>query len=102
MTSTRAAFYAGWALFAVSVAAALGCLGVFFWYDTSFWFFYDVDDVLEAASAVLVGMSVSSGLLFFHYRGRESYATFEEIFFGVCFFLALLNLFWLLPVTLLG
>ncbi|MDP8950278.1 MAG: hypothetical protein M3N00_08580 [Actinomycetota bacterium] len=47
---------------------------------------------------ILFGLSVSSGLLFVHYRSQESYLTLEAIFFLVCFALALVNLLWIAPV----
>ena len=49
--------------------------------------------------AVILGcLSVSSGLLFIHFKSQESYLIFESIFFLVCFALALVNLLWIAPV----
>jgi len=47
---------------------------------------------------ILGGLSVSSGLLFVHFRSQESYLTLESIFFLVCFALAFVNLLWIAPV----
>jgi hypothetical protein len=48
---------------------------------------------------VILGcLSVSSGLLFIHFKSQESYLIFESIFFLVCFALALVNLLWIAPV----
>ncbi len=85
-------------LFVVSVLGTLDPLGVFFWYDVSFWYFFEVGAVLKIAAALLGGFVVSSGLLFVHYRRQESYMTFESIFFLICFFISLLNLLWIAPV----
>ena len=86
-------------LFIASVLGALAALGVFFYYDTDFWeYFVNPGPVLAVAAAILSGLSVSSGLLFFHYRSQESYTTSEEILFGVILFIALVNLLWVAPV----
>lgn len=66
-------------MFALSVLAAVACAGVFLWHDTDFWDSFDVAGVLRVAAAVLGGMMVSSGLLFFHFARQESYTTFEKI-----------------------
>jgi hypothetical protein len=50
------------------------------------------------AAVILGGFSVSSGLLFVHFRSQESYLTFEAIFFLVYFALAFVNLLWIAPV----
>jgi hypothetical protein len=44
------------------------------------------------------GLSVSSGLLFVHFRSQESYLTFEAIFFLICFGISLINPLWIAPV----
>jgi hypothetical protein len=75
-------------------------LGVFFWYDTDFWYIFEVGPILRAV-VILFGLCVSSGLLFVHYRSQESYRTFESIFYLACLFLSLLNLLWIAPVLLL-
>ena len=86
-------------LFVVSVLAALAALGVFFYYDTDFWeYFINPGPVLAVAAVILSALSVSSGLLFVHFRSQETYTTFEEIFFGVVLFVALVNLLWIAPV----
>ncbi len=71
---------------------------MFFWYDTDFWYYFDVGAVLKIAAALLSGFVVSSGLLFWHHQRQESYMTFESIFFLFCLFLSLLNLLWIAPV----
>jgi hypothetical protein len=85
-------------LFVASVLGTLVALGVFFWYDVGFWYAFEVGAVLRVAAAILGGLSVSTGLLFVHFRSQESYLTFEAIFFLVCFALALVNLLWIAPV----
>jgi hypothetical protein len=65
---------------------------VFFRYDTEFWNYFEVGPVLKVAALILGGLSVSSGLLFVHFRSQESYLTFEAIFFLVCCALAFPNL----------
>ena len=93
-------FFAAAALFTLSVVGTLIALGVFFWYDTDFWYVFEVGPILRAA-VILLGLCVSSGLLFVHYRSQESYMTSEPIFYLVCLFLSLLNLLWIAPVLLL-
>ena len=85
-------------LFVASVLGTLVALGVFFWYGVGFWYVFEVGAVLKMAAVILGGLSVSSGLLFVHFRSQESYLTFEAIFFLVCFALALVNLLWIAPV----
>ena len=85
-------------LFVASVLGTLVALGVFFWYGVGFWYVFEVGAVLKVAAVILGGLSVSSGLLFVHFRSQESYLTFEAIFFLVCFALALVNLLWIAPV----
>ncbi len=85
-------------LFVASVLGTLGALGVFFWYDVGFWYVFEVGAVLKVAALILGGLSLSSGLLFVHFRSRESYLTFEAILFLVCFALAFVNLLWIAPV----
>jgi hypothetical protein len=94
----RAVFLLAMALFVLCVAGTLIALGVFFWYDTDFWDYFNVGPVLKVAAALLSGFVVSSGLLFWHYQRQESYMTFESIFFLVCLFFSLLNLLWIAPV----
>ncbi len=76
----------------------LAALGVFFWYDTDFWDVFELKGVLRVATVLLSGLTLSSGLLFVHYKRQESYMTFETIFFFVCLFISLLNLLWIAPV----
>ena len=85
-------------LFVASVLGTLVALGVFFRYDVGFWSVFEVGAVLKVAAVILGGLSVSSGLLFVHFRSQESYLTFEAIFFLVCFALTLANLLWIVPV----
>ncbi|MDQ3498009.1 MAG: hypothetical protein M3514_11010 [Actinomycetota bacterium] len=85
-------------LFVASVLGALAALSVFFRYDTEFWYYFEVGPVLKVAALILGGISVSSGLLFVHFRSQESYLTFEAILFLVCFAIALVNLLWIAPV----
>jgi hypothetical protein len=94
----RAVFFLAMTLFVLCVAGTLIALGVFFWYDTDFWEYFNVEPVLRVAAALLSGFVASSGLLFWHYRRQESYMTFESIFFLSCLFLSLLNLLWIAPV----
>ena len=94
----RAAYLLATALFTLSVVGTLVACGVFFWYDTDFWYVFEVGTVLKVSAALLGGFVVSSGLLFWHHQRQESYMTFESIFFLVCLFLSLLNLLWIVPV----
>ena len=94
----RATYLLATVLFTLSVVGTLVACGVFFWYDTDFWYVFDVGPVLKVAAALLSGFVVSSALLFWHHQRQESYMTFESIFFLVCLFLSLLNLLWIAPV----
>src|SRR3712207_5377892 len=85
-------------LFVTAVLGTLGALGVFFWYDVAFWYFFEPGPILKVAALILGGLCVSSGLLFIHFRSQESYLTLESIFFLVRFTLALVNLLWIGPV----
>ena len=85
-------------LFVASVLGALAALLVFFRYDTDFWYYFEVGPVLKVAALILAGLSLSTGLLFVHFRSQESYPTFEAIFFLVWFAIALVNLLWMVPV----
>jgi hypothetical protein len=85
-------------LFVASVLSTLAALGVFFWYDVAFWYYFEPGPILKVAAVILGGLSVSSGLLFVHFRSQESYLTFEAILFLVCFALAFVNLLWIAPV----
>jgi hypothetical protein len=86
------------ALFLLSVAGTLVALGVFFWYDTDFWEVFEPRGVLRLAAVLLFGLVISSGVLFVHYKGQESYMTFEALVFLVSFAISLVNLLWILPV----
>ena len=88
------------ALFALSLSGTLVALGIFFWYDTDFWYYFEVGQVLIVAALVLSGYAVSSGVLFIHVRSQESYLTFESIALLVCFAIALFNLLWIAPTLL--
>jgi hypothetical protein len=85
-------------LFVASVLGTLAALGVFFYYDVGFWYVFEPGPILKAAAVILFGLSVSSGLLFIHFKSQESYLTFEAIFFLVCFVLSLANLLVIAPV----
>ena len=97
LRAMRMIFLAGAALFGLSVAGTLVALGTFFWYDTDFWDYFDVEAVLKVAAALLGGVAFSSGLLFVHYRSEESYMNSEALFFWICLFISLLNLLWIAP-----
>ena len=71
----RAVLLLATGLFALSVVGTLVACGVFFWYDTDFWYYFDVVVVLKIAVMLLSGFVVSSGLLFWHYQSQESYMT---------------------------
>ncbi len=94
----RPFFFAAMALFALSIVGTVVAAGIFFWYDTDFWYYFEVGPILRVAAVILFGFCVSSGLLFAHYRSQESYMTFEALFFWVCLFFSLLNLLWIAPV----
>jgi len=94
----RPFFFAAAALFALSIVGTLVALGIFFWYDTDFWDYFDVGPVLKVAAVILSGLSVSWGVLFIHSMSRESYMTFEAIVFLACFAISLVNLLWIAPV----
>lgn len=96
----RALVLAAAALFALSLLGTLVALGIFFWYDTDFWYYFDVGPVLMVAALILSGFSVSSGVLFIHVRSQEFYLTFESIALLVCFAIALVNLLWIAPALL--
>jgi hypothetical protein len=96
----RALVLAAATLFTLSVLGTLVALGIFFWYDTDFWYFFEVGPVLMVAALILSGFSVSSGVLFIHFRSQESYLTFEAIALLVCFAIALVNLLWIAPTLL--
>jgi hypothetical protein len=96
----RALVLAAAALFTLSILGRLVALGIFFWYDTDFWYFFDVGPVLMVAALILSGFSVSSGVLFIHFRSQESYLTFESIALLVCFAISLVNLLWIAPTLL--
>ena len=96
----RALVLAAVALFALSLSGTLVALGIFFWYDTDFWYYFEVGQVLIVAALVLSGYTVSSGVLFIHVRSQESYLTFESIALLVCFAIALVNLLWIAPTLL--
>ena len=96
----RALVLAAAALFALSLLGTLVALGIFFWYDTDFWYYFEVGQVLIVAALVLSGYAVSSGVLFIHVRSQELYLTFESIALLVCFAIALVNLLWIAPTLL--
>ena len=96
----RALVLAAVALFALSLSGTLVALGIFFWYDTDFWYYFEVGQVLIVTALVLSGYTVSSGVLFIHVRSQESYLTFESIALLVCFAIALVNLLWIAPTLL--
>jgi hypothetical protein len=96
----RALVLAAAALFALSLLGTIVALGIFFWYDTDFWYYFEVGPVLMVAALILSGFAVSSGVLFIHVRSQESYLTFESITLLVCFAIALVNLLWIAPTLL--
>ena len=96
----RALVLAAVALFALSLSGTLVALGIFFWNDTDFWYYFEVGQLLIVAALVLSGYTVSSGVLFIHVRSQESYLTFESIALLVCFAIALVNLLWIAPTLL--
>jgi hypothetical protein len=96
----RALVLAAAALLTLSFLGTLLALGIFFWYDTDFWYYFEVGPVLMVAALILTGFSVSSGVLFIHVRSQESYLTFESIALLVCFAIASVNLLWIAPTLL--
>src|SRR5215204_4095120 len=84
MRLPRALVLAAAALFTLSLLGTLVALGIFFWYDTDFWYFFDVGPVLMVAALILSGFSVSSGVLFIHFRSKESSLTFDSPVFRRC------------------
>jgi hypothetical protein len=96
----RALVLAAAALLTLSFLGTLLALGIFFWYDTDFWYYFEVGPVLMVAALILTGFSVSSGVLFIHVRSQESYLTFESIALLVCFAIACVNLLWIAPTLL--
>ena len=99
---SRLFLWIGGCVFALSVAGLAGFFGVFLYYDTDFWYHFDVRDVLRVASAALTGVAVSSGLLIVLLKREHAYSSFGETFFAVCLFISLCNLLWLAPVLLFG
>ena len=85
----RALVLAAAALLTLSLLGTLVALGIFFWYDTDFWNYFDVGPVLMVTALILTGLCVSSGVLFIHVRSQESYLTFESIALLVCFTIGL-------------
>jgi hypothetical protein len=67
---------------------------------SEFWRRSDLAEVSRAFAALLLGLAVSSGVLFLHHSRQESYATFAEIAFLACFGISACNLLWLIPVVL--
>jgi hypothetical protein len=96
----RALVLAAAALLPLSILGTLVALGIFFRYDTEFWYYLEVGPVLMVAALILTGFCVSSGVLFIHIRSQESYLTFESIVLLVCFAIALVNLLWIAPTLL--
>jgi hypothetical protein len=96
----RALVLAAAALFALSLLGTLVALGIFFWYDTDFWYYFEVGPVLMVAALILSDFAVFSGVLFIHVKSQESYLTFESITLLVCFAIALVNLLWIAPTLL--
>ena len=54
----RAVLLLATALFALSVVGTLVACGVFFWYDTDFWYYFDGGVDLKIAAALLSGLVV--------------------------------------------
>jgi hypothetical protein len=96
----RALALAAAALLTLSLLGTLVALGIFLWYDTQFWYYFEVGPALMVAALILCGLCVSSGVLFIHVRSQESYLTFESIALLVCFAISLVNLLWIAPTLL--
>jgi len=97
----RVVVIAASALFAVCAVGTLVFVSPVIFGDISeFWRSSDVGSVSRTLAALLLGLAASSGLLFLHARGQESYATFAEIFFLACFGISACNLLWVVPVVL--
>jgi hypothetical protein len=84
----------------LSLLGTLFSLGIYFRYDTDCWYYSEVGPILMVAASILSDFCVSSGVLFIHVRGQESYLTFESIALLVCFAIALVNLLWIAPTLL--
>lgn len=94
-----------WAAVALFIASFIGVLlgfGVFFWYDTDFWDYFNPGPVLDVAAAISGGMALSSGLLYFHFKRRETHMTLEVILFGFVCFVSSCFLLWTFPAATLG
>ena len=96
----RALVLAAAALLTLSLLGTLVALGIFLWFDTEFWHYFEVGPVLIVAALILSGFCVSSGVFFIHVRSQESYLTIESIALLVCFAIALVNLLWIAPTLL--
>ena len=96
----RSLVLAAAALLTLSLLETLVALGIFSWYDTEFWYYFEVGPVLMVAPLILTGLCVSSGVLFIHVRSQESYLTNESIAILMCFASALVNLLWIAPTLL--
>lgn len=88
-------------LFALCALGTLVFAGTIVFGDISeFWRRSDLAVVSRTLAALLAGLAASSGLLYLHARGQESYATFAEIVFLAIFGISACNLLWVVPVVL--
>lgn len=96
----RAMVIGAGALFAVCAVGTLVYVSSIVFGDiTEFWRRSDLGSVSRTLAALLLGLAASSGLLYLHARGQESYATLAEIFFLACFGISACNLLWVVPVA---
>ena len=51
----RPFYFAAATLFTLSIVGTLVAPGIFFWYDTDFWAYFDVGPVLKMAAVILSG-----------------------------------------------
>jgi hypothetical protein len=54
----RALVLAAASLLTLSLLETLVALGIFLWYDTEFWYYFEVGPVLMVAALILTGFSV--------------------------------------------
>jgi hypothetical protein len=88
------------ALFGLSFAGlAVLVAPIVFWDIEEFWRRFEVAGVSRALAALLGILAASSGLLFLHHRGQQSYTSFAEIVFLASFGISLCNLLWVIPVA---
>lgn len=98
----RVLLWAAVALFVVSLLGAVFGFGVFLWYDTDFWDYFDPGPVLNVAVTLSGGLAASSGILYFHFKRRATHITLEVILFGFVCFVSSCFLLWTLPAAVFG